>query len=57
MNLKIKNDLLVGKQGFIRDTILIVIALIAIKYFFHVDVIGWAEIYIGKIIVWLKGKF
>ncbi|HEY4516273.1 MAG TPA: hypothetical protein VJH67_03755 [Candidatus Paceibacterota bacterium] len=46
-----------GERGFIREIVLIVVALIVVKYYFDVDVIAYGEEYFGKLVGWVKGWF
>ena len=45
------------ERGFIRDILLTVVALVAIKYFFDIDIIGYVEGPVEKALTWIVGKF
>lgn len=45
------------QSGFIRDIVLTVVALVALKYFFDFDVIGYVEQPIEKGLAWIASKF
>ncbi len=40
-----------GERGFIMRIVLVIIALIALKYYFHFDVLEWLNSQEGKAIV------
>ncbi len=48
------------ERGFIGEIVLVVVALVALKYFFHVDVIGYLSDFSGpisKTFIWIGNKF
>lgn len=46
-----------GNRGLIREIILVLVALVILHYYFHIDVIALIENYVVKAIEWVRGWF
>ncbi len=46
-----------GEAGLIRDIVLILVALVALKYFFDFDLIGMIEGPVERGLAWVVGLF
>ena len=45
------------QSGFIKGIALTLVALVALKYFWNIDVIGYIEGPVEKVLAWVIAKF
>lgn len=46
-----------GEGGFIKEIIILVVALVILKHYFDFDFVGHVEGYVVKGVEWVKSKF
>ena len=46
-----------NKAGFVREVVLVLVALVALRYFWDIDVIGYIEGPVEKGLSWIVNKF
>ena len=46
-----------GEGGFIKEILILVVALVILKHYFDFDLIGHTEEYVIKGVEWVKSKF
>lgn len=46
------------QDGFITEIVLVVVALVILKYFFHLDIVGYlSDGPLSKIFIWVGDRF
>jgi hypothetical protein len=43
------------KRGFVSEVLLVLVVLVFLRYFVHIDIIAYLETPLAKAIEWLKG--
>jgi hypothetical protein len=46
---------IIGKRGFVSEILLVLVILVFLRYFVNIDIIGYLEMPLAKVIEWLKG--
>ena len=45
------------ERGFIKEVVLVLVALVALKYFWDIDIVGYIEGPVSKGITWIISLF
>jgi hypothetical protein len=47
----------IGDRGFVKEIIIVLIALVVLKYYFQFDLVLYGEQYFGNLVSWIKSWF